>query len=508
MSLSRWHVGVLLAVALVVATSGLVYELLAGTLASYYIGSGVIGFSTTIGVYLFALGIGSWLSRRIADPVAPRFIAVEWTVALLGGAMAPAVELAFAWAEHAAVLLYVLLFVVGMLVGLEIPLLMRLLKHDLRFEDVVARVLAFDYLGALVGALAFALLLVPWLGTTRTSLALGLLNAVAGFAALAVLRAQLGPRATRRLGAQGLLVAAVLVAGLFGAARITRWAEAGTYAGVILWNERSAYQQITVTAAEGGVQLFLNGQLQVHSGDEYRYHEALVHPALALAHRRARALVLGGGDGLAVRELLRDPAIREVVLVELDPAVTSLARRLPALRELNGGALDDPRVRIVHDDAMVWLEARSSAAAPFDVVIADFPDPNDFATGKLYTTRFYRLVRRAMHDRSVLVVQATSPLHARRSFWCIERTIRDVGLHTRPYHVHVPSFGAWGFVLATPWPAPQPERLRVGGLRYLDEATLRAAFVFPPDMGPVPVEPNRLHDQMLVHYYAAEWGGG
>jgi spermidine synthase len=250
--------------------------------------------------------------------------------------------------------------------------------------------------------------------------------------------------------------------------------------------------------------LFLDNNLQFASADEYRYHEALVHPAFAAAPRHASVLVLGGGDGLAAREILRYRDVESVTLVDLDPEMTGLSRKVPWLHELNRGAFDDPRVHVVNDDAMVWLAEGGGHAGRFDVAVVDFPDPNNFALGKLYTARFYKLLRARLADDAVVVVQSTSPLVARRSFWCVARTLAAAGFVTRPYHALVPSFGEWGYVLAAPRAigpfAPLPK-----GLRYLTDEALPQLFVLSPDMTEVPVEVNHLNNQVLVHYYEEEW---
>ncbi|MEM1417902.1 MAG: polyamine aminopropyltransferase [Myxococcota bacterium] len=498
---------------LVIATSGLVYELLAGALASYVLGDSVTQFSTTIGVYLFAMGLGSYASRFVGEDVARRFLEVELACALIGGTSAPVLFFAFAYADSFAVVLYGLLLVIGCLVGLEIPLLMRILREQLDFRELVARVLTFDYVGALVASLLFALVLVPELGLTRTSLVFGLLNAGVAIAGTRILRPVLTPGDVWRVRVGGVLIAALLAAGLVRADALQVVNEQALYADPVVFAEQSPYQRLVVTRSRsGGTQLFLNGNLQFASADEYRYHEALVHPAFAALAERGlearRVLVLGGGDGLAVREILRYPSVEAVVLVDLDPAVTELARRLPALRALNGGSLDDARVEVVHDDAMVWLD-EGGAEAPFDVAIVDFPDPNNFSLGKLYTRRFYGLLAPALRPEGVAAVQSTSPLYARRSFWCIDATLRAAGLWTRPYHAAVPSFGEWGFSLVSPRPLDPPAALApslAGELRYLDAATLAGLFDFPRDMGPdpTPAAPNRLDEQRLVRLYERE----
>lgn len=490
---------------LVIATAGLVYELLAGAVATSVLGNSLRQYSTTIGVYLFAMGAGSYLSKYIETRVPERFVQVEYAVALVGGTQALLLFMAYGRSQLFPVLLYSSLLLIGALVGVEIPLLMRILREDLDFKELVAKVLAFDYLGALLGSLVFSVVLVEWLmmPLERIGLGFGLLNCVVGLMSIRVLRESLHPRTQRRLVVRGVLVAAVLLGAFTYSARLHLLGEQRFYPDRIIHAAQTAYQRMVLTASGNRLQLYLDGNLQFSSVDEYRYHEALVHPAMASAQQRSRVLVLGGGDGLAVRELLRYREVTQVTLVELDPGMTGLARTLPALVKLNGDALSDPRVQLVHDDAMVWLD--EGQRGPFDVVIVDFPDPNNFSLGKLYTTRFYHLLERAMHAQSVVVVQSTSPLFARRSFWCVERSMRAAGLHTAPFHVPVPSFGEWGYVLAMPQPFEPPEKLAITGLRYLDDAALAPLFIFPADMARVPGEVNRLNHQVLVQYYGDEW---
>ncbi len=491
----------LFAAVLLVSTCGLVYELAAGALASYVLGDSVTQFSLVIGLYLSAMGLGAWLSRFVEGQLARRFVDVELAVALVGGFSAPLLFLTFGRVAHFRPVLFALVVLVGTLVGLEIPLFLRILRERLEFKELVAKVLSVDYLGALVGSLLFPLLLVPRLGLVRSSLCIGLVNALVGLWTTWLLAEEIPglPWVRARCGATVLL----LVAGLAGADRLTSLAEESLFADPIVYSRQSAYQRIVVTAGRGSFQLFLDGNLQFSSLDEYRYHEALVHPAFAAAGRREEVLVLGGGDGLAVREILRHPEVRRVTLVDIDPAMTSLAVEVPLVRQLNRDALLDPRVEVVNDDAMAWLAALAPERR-FDLVVVDFPDPNTFAVGKLYTTRFYRLLRDHLAPDGAAAIQSTSPLLARTSFWCIVATLEGAGLFVRPYHAAVPSFGEWGFALARSRPFDVPSRL-LPGLRYLSDAVLPGLFEFGPDLARVPAEVNRLDNQILVHYYEAEW---
>lgn len=474
---------------------------MAGTLASYVLGDSVTQFSTVIGVYLSALGLGSWLSRHVRRGLARRFVEVEIAVALLGGASAPLLFLAFGYLpDFFRPALYGTVVVVGTLVGLEIPLVMRLLREVVDFKDLVAKVLTFDYLGALFASLLFPILLVPRLGLVRTSILFGLANAAVGLWSTWLFAPLMGAVADLRVKAVAVLLA--LTVGFAYAERLTDLAEEGLYADPVVLAKSTPYQRIVMTRHRDQFQLFLNGNLQFSSVDEYRYHEALVHPAFALRPRARRVVVLGGGDGLAVREVLRHPSVVEVVLVDLDPEMTRLAVENPLLRDLNRSSLLDPRVRVVNEDALIWLGREGSGL--FDLAYADFPDPHNFSLGKLYTTRFYGLLRSRLDPDGVAAVQSTSPLMARRSFWCITRTLEAAGFRVRPYHALVPSFGEWGFALAALRPFEVPAA-PPAGLRYLDAPTLASLFVLGPDMAPLDAEVNRLNSQALVRYYEEDW---
>ena len=487
---------------LVIASCGLVYELVAGTLASYVLGDSVMQFSTVIGVYLSALGLGSYLSRFVQRGLARRFVEIELAVALVGGFSAPLLFFAFSQLpQFFRPALYGLVMLIGTLVGLEIPLVMRILREAVDFKELVARVLTFDYIGALVASLLFPIFLVPELGLVRTSLLFGIANAGVGLWSTWIFEPLLGYANDLRIKAVVALV--ILTVGFGYGNRLTDFAEEELYADEIVYAKSTRYQRIVITRSRKSFQLFLNGSLQFSSTDEYRYHEALVHPALALRPQARRALVLGGGDGLAVRELLKHPGLREVVLVDLDPEVTRLARENPLLQELNEGSLSSPRVKVVNDDALIWL---SKGRDLFDVAFVDFPDPHNYSLGKLYTRHFYRLLKSRLGPEGVIAVQSTSPLMARRSFWCVANTIEAAGFSVHPYHALVPSFGEWGFVLGARQPVEPPTQ-PLPGLKYLDSATLASLFVIPPDMARLDTQVNRLNNQSLVHYYDEEWKG-
>ncbi|MEU4565983.1 polyamine aminopropyltransferase [Micromonospora sp. NPDC023956] len=512
----RWRLAraaVLLAV-FVCAACGLVYELALVALGSYLIGDTVGQASIVLGVMVFAMGVGALAAKPLQSRAAAAFALVELLLALLGGLSVLGLYAAFAWLDLYGPALVGTAFVLGLLIGAEIPLLMVLLQRirEQAAGSAVADLFAADYVGALLGGLAFPFLLIPVFGQLKGALVVGAVNAVAGVVlVVTVFRRELSRRAHVAITVGSVVVALCLSYAWVTARDFEVTARQQLYRDPVVHAERSRYQEIVLTRSVSEVgheasdlRLYLNGDLQFSSVDEYRYHEALVHPALRGA--RGEVLVLGAGDGLAVRELLRYPDVRRVTVVDLDPAVVALARSEPQLRRLNDDAFADPRVRVVHADAFGWLR---TAGDRFDVVVADLPDPDETATAKLYTVEFYSLVRAVLADTGRLVVQSGSPYFAPRSYWSIEASVRAAGFVTRPYHVDVPSFGDWGFVLAAPGSTPPVLELPadVPSLRFLDAGTLAAAGNFPADRRRVDVPASTLLQPKVLEYARVEWRG-
>jgi spermidine synthase len=487
----------------VVASCGLAYELIAGALSSYLLGDSVLQFSTIIGCYLFAMGVGAHFSKYVRDEdVLARFIDIELAVGLIGGLSAALLFMTFSWMSAPfRTLLYVLVFMVGALVGMEVPLVMRALNaRQTEFNELVSRVLTFDYLGALAVSLLFPLVLAPYLGLVRTGFLFGMLNVAVGFWTLHTFRHEL-----TRLGGRVLRASTVMVVLVFGFAlsdRMVQWGEHGLFGDEIVYSTTTPYQRLVITRWKDDLRLYINGNLQFSSRDEYRYHEALVHPALQALPWARSVLVLGGGDGLALREILRYPNIQHVTLVDLDPAMTAAFTTRPELAKLNGSAFSDPRVKVVNADAAIWLQ---NSTGMFDAAIIDFPDPSSFALGKLYSVPFYGMVKKHVAANGLVVVQSTSPFFAPHAYWTIDATLRDVGMKTWPYHAYVPSFGEWGFVLASPRQQYAPPTSYRLPMRFLNADTTREMFLFPPDMQRVEMEPNRLNTQSLVREFEQDW---
>jgi spermidine synthase len=500
----------LLAAVAVCAACGLIYELVLLTLSASLVGGGITQTSLIVAGFVAALGAGALLVKPFLHRSAATFVAVEILLGVVGGLSAVTLYVSFSFYGTSTAVLLVATAVIGVLVGAEVPLLMTLLQAGRDGIDaegsgrLLADLNAADYAGALLGGLLWPFLLLPLAGQVRGAALTGVVNLVAAaVVASLLLRRQMSSRARRAATAALLAAAALLGVLLVRASDIETTARQRLYDDPVVAAQRSGYQDIVVTERAGDVRLYLDGDLQFSSRDEHRYTESLVHPVLA--RDPERVLVLGGGDGLAAREVLRHPSVREVVQVELDPAVVRLART--RLAALNDGALDDPRVRVVTDDAFRWL--RTPAAAGFDAVVVDMPDPDTPVLGRLYSQEFYGLVSAALAPRGLVTVQAGSAYSTPAAFWRTIATLDAAGLAPVPYHVHVPSFGDWGFALAQAGTEPPELAMSASAppTRFLDGAVLDAAAVFPADRPRQDLAPSTLDRPLIVEDMRAGYSG-
>jgi spermidine synthase len=486
----------LLASIFIVSACAITYELLVGAVASYLLGNSVKQFSLTIGVFLASMGIGAYLSQWVRTRILERFIAVELCLSAIGGFSGWLLFAAFTYTDLYYLVMFGLIVVIGSLIGLELPLLTRYLRRFGTLRTSIARVFSLDYLGALVASVVFPLVLLPYLGVFRTSLAVGLLNAAVALATAWLFARTL--RGSRRLALAGAAIVLVLSVAAARARQVASQLEKELYQDTIIYSEESPYQRLVLTRHGDDLRLYLNGSLQFSSRDEYRYHESLVHPAMTAASSHGRVLVIGGGDGLGVREVLKHDGVETVVLVDLDPAVTRLAREHVALTQANGDSLADPRVELVHADGYQYLR---ESPERFGVVLVDLPDPQREELAKLYSVSFYHLVRQHLAPGGVAATQATSPLFSREAFWCIVASAEAAGLLAVPYHAYVPSFGDWGFVAMSERP------LHLGSLhidvptRFVESQLLATLTRFSPDTAPLDVDPSTLDRPIVLEYY-------
>jgi spermidine synthase len=488
----------LLLFVVVMTASGLTYQLLTAALVTSLAGDSVLAFSTIIGSYLFALGVGSFCSRYIREPFSMILVQTGYGVGFLGGLSTTMLWLLFAWGSGFYVGVYLLILAIGVLVGLQLPLVMRQLHSRLKFKELVSGVLALDYGGAVIVSVAFPLFLVPRLGLTYTALVFGILNvAVAlGYVFIFDREGRWAP-----LKWEGFVLLGVLLAATYSTASFHKITEQSLFPDPVIYAESTPYQRIVVTSSLFDTRLYLNNNLQFSSADEYRYHEALVIPSLRSVETPESVLILGGGDGLAAKLLLQDDRVQQITLVDLDPAVTQLFRENPALRTLNDDSLNSPKVTVINEDAFKWLE---SAAEGYDLILIDFPDPSSYSVAKLYTVYFYRLLGARLNQGGAVSVQCSSPLKARRTFWCIAKTLEAAGFQVRPYHAFVPSFGEWGYCLAQ---RDGQDEFRPASIpaQFVDDQILPTLFVLPQDMAEMDVVENTLFDQVLVRYFRQDW---
>lgn len=431
----------------IVSICGIVFEVLFGAIGSYILGDGVKQYTLIISLFLTGMGIGASISEKVTGNLVLSFIYIEYLVALIGGFSSLAMFTITAIGANGtdALFLYTITLIIGALTGVELPILIRKANEiGVTLERSTARVLFSDYAGGLIGGLLFVFFLRPQLGMIQSAFFVGCINLLVALVILFLFRKEIKRLAIHAI--VGIVIAVLLLVGLLFGQPLTLKLEERMYSDPIIHMEESTYQKIILTRQDEDLRLYLDGGLQFSSIDEHRYHEVLVHPAMSVSNQRNHVLVLGGGDGLAVREILKYDDVEEITVVDLDPAVVTLAKEHPLLKKLNQDAFHHEKVHIHKEDAFQFLESTKQF---YDVIIVDLPDPNNESINKLYTKEFYSLVRNHLHPWGTAMIQATSPVFAVEVYWTIHQTIQATGLHTLPLHVEVPSFGNWGFVLAS-----------------------------------------------------------
>lgn len=484
----------------VIATCGLIYELIAGTLASYLLGDSVLQFSTIIGTYLFAMGIGSYLSRFLKKNLIQWFIKIELLIGFIGGFTSVLLFTLFNFVVYFQLILYGLVGITGVLVGFEIPVLMRILKDKFEFNQLVSEVFTFDYIGALLASLIFPLFFVPQVGLIRTSLFFGLINVVVAIWVAYKFKSIINGFKYLIFIAWSVLI--LILVCFVMSKDIELWTENLAYNDKVILSQKSPYQKIIITRNNKDYKLFINGNLQFSTSDEYRYHEALVHPVISLSKNIDTILVLGGGDGLAVRELLKYKEIKKIFLVDLDPMMTDMFKQNILLKSINKNSLSHSIVEVINKDAFAWLHDNKRK---FNTIIIDFPDPSNYSLGKLYSLTFFKKLKESLHIGASVVIQSTSPWFARKSYWCVESTLQAAGFNTIPYHAYIPSFGEWGYIIGYTDTTFTNCRNMADSLQYINPILFEQMRYFPQDMSKCPVDINRLNNQILVHYFEKEW---
>ncbi len=519
---SRRQRRLLLVTAAISSSCSLAVELLLGTLASYLVGNQALSYGVAVGGFLAAMGLGAYLSRFIApdeqesdyyNQLKQAFIRLELGLAPLCAIAPLGLFTLFVVDGPFWLALFLATLILGTLSGMELPLLTRLLERDEGLKDALAGVLALDYVGALVGSLALPVLLLPWLGLFPSAVLIGAVQA-----GLVVAIGLTFPE-LKRWGRVGLALMIGLLLFLPIVVPLGDRLENSLYKAPVISRIQTPYQRIVLTRQGQDFRLFLDGNLQFSSLDEYRYHEALVHPALS-ANLRLRqvqtnsldsnqtplnpgqanarsVLMLGAGDGLALREVLKWKDVDRVVLIDLDQAIVDLARHHPFLVKANANSFADPRVKVIQGDAFIQAPELPDR---FDVILADFPDPDRPALAKLYAQGFYQRLLNRLAPDGIFVTQASSPFFAPRAFACIAATLQSLHLHTYPYLADIPSFGPWGFVLAARSPLTFDQLDLPVPTQFLTKTLIPTLFELPKDIVLDHVEVNRLAHPIIVKY--------
>lgn len=490
----------LLVTTLLISICSIIYELIISSMSTYLNGDSVKQYSITIGLYMSAMGIGSYLSKKIKNNLFKKFVFVELLTGILGGFSTLILFCANIYTNIYYLIMYLLIIGIGILVGLEIPILTRIIEeNNSNIRVNLANIFTFDYIGGLVGSIVFPLLLFPKLGFITTSLCVGTINILVSLIIIIKYKKYINNYKVSQILCISVLI--IIFLGLLCGDKITKSIESGLYRDDIIYSEQTMYQKIIITKHKDDFRLYLDGNLQFSSADEYRYHEALVHVPFLYTKKHDRVLILGGGDGLAAREILKYDDVKEIVLVDIDPKMTELCSTNKEICKLNENSLTNPKVKILNEDAYKFVETNQDK---FDVIIIDLPDPNNETLNKLYTNVFYNYVKANLTDTGVAVTQSTSPYYAKKSFWCINKTAKTQFENVVPYHIQVPTFGEWGFNLMYNGERNIDE-LKVN-TKYLTKENISNMFSFGADekYDMDKVEVNDMFKPCLIEYYNTE----
>lgn len=500
---SKRNKEILIIITFIIGLCSIIYELLVSTVSSYLLGDSVRQFSLIIGIYLASMGLGAFFSRFIHKDLILFFVYIELLLGLVGALSVPLCYYYFAYCDVNGYQFFVLflVFLIGVLTGFEIPLLTRIMSDDFGLRQNISNILTFDYLGALAATLLFPFFLIPMLGLYKSSLIFGLINIAVGLTTMFIYRDYIESRGNFRKAVYvfGTVLTIVLSFMVYKSnAYMEKW-ENSIYKFPVIYTENSPYQKISITQEPDAFRLYLNGAIQFSSRDEYRYHEALTHIPLQQLDSVHHVLLLGGGEGLAAREILKYEELKTLKIIELDPAVTKISKKLDLIRDLNQNALVDKRVQIIHEDAFAFLKDDFEF---YDAIIIDLPDPSNDGLARLYSSAFYKLCLSRLTRDGVVCTQATSPELSKNAFWCIESTVRHSGFtYTYPFHINIPSFGNWGFVMGKNNPKFVDTLRDDMAFEFLEAEMFDHMFYFPKDVRKSMNDINRLDKPILLDYY-------
>ena len=489
--------------------SGVVAEYILATLATYFLGNSVFQWTLIISLMLFCMGIGSRFTKYLTKNLFVWFIGIEFLLSLVVSYSALSSYRLAGYYDYNGVWIYGMAILTGILIGMELPLAVRLNDRYEALATNISNILEKDYYGSLFGGLFFAFVGLPYLGLTYTPFVLGTVNLLVAIGLLNIFPEVLAPRRRTMLNLVAVGVMSMMLWGVVNAEKIVLHGEQKKYLDKVVYSEQTAYQKIVLTAWKDHHWLYLNGNLQFSSFDEPLYHEVLVHPAVCLAKHPQNVLIMGGGDGCAARELLKYEAVEKIHIVDLDPAMTRLAKEHEILTSINEGALDNPRVTVTNADAFQFLKEDFNF---YDLIIVDLPDPRSIELSRLYSYEFYRLCYNHLRPNGVMITQAGSPYFASASYRCIDRTMAHAGFQTLPLHNQIITMGEWGWILGTKADTSTLQikhRLENIGLdsvptKWLNRSAINLITSFGKnyfDQGVDSIGINRIHTPILPKYY-------
>jgi spermidine synthase len=482
--------------------SGIVAEYILSTLASYFIGNAVLQFTLIVSIMLFSMGLGSRISKWFTKEVIFYFIITELVLSVLVSFSALIVYTTYSYGDVYWILIYLLSIFVGVLIGLEIPFATRINDSYESLRLNISSILEKDYFGSLIGGLFFAFVGLPYFGLTYTPFILGLLNLLISFYLFRVLDEYISKRKKRWLWVLYLIIFSVQMIGFVLAEPIVKYGEQKKYKDKIVFSKQTKYQKIILTEWQNWHSLYINGNQQLSTFDEFLYHEPMAHIPLLLQGHPKNILILGGGDGCLLREIWKYSNIESVDLVDLDPEMVRLGKEHPVFIEWNKNSMNDSRLKTYAEDGFQFVEKSKKS---YDIVMIDLPDPNSVDINKLYTKEFYRLLKSKVQANGFIITQAGSPYYATKAFYCIQKTMKAAGWNTLPMHNQVLTLGEWGWIVGSHFPLEKKQVVNLEpseNLKWLNKESLTQLVSFgKPLVDTSGIEVNTIFKPTLYQYY-------
>lgn len=488
--------------------SGIVAEYILSTLATNFLGDSVVQWSLILSVMLFSMGLGSSLSKYIEGNLLLKFIMLELGLSFLVSFSSLIAYTASSYTIYVGLIIYSLSIAIGFFIGLEIPLVIRLNNTFQSLKLNIASVMQADYFGSLVGGLFFVFVGLPYFGLTFTPFILGFVNFLVAMILYFITKKELDKKSKNKIKIASFFSLIILILGISFAKPIVLFGEQKKYSDKIIFEQQTTYQKIVITEWKNHHWLYINGNLQLSTLDEDKYHEVLVHPLMQLSKYPQNILVFGGGDGCAVRELLKYPEVERITLVDLDPVMTQIGKELPVLTSLNENALSDEKVTVINQDGYYFLDKTHDF---FDVIIIDLPDPKSADLGRLYSYEFYKLCNKHLRDNGLLITQAGSPYYNTKAYNCIDLTMQEAGFGTVKLHNQILTLGEWGWVLGAKKMTSDQIKNEVKKLefnevktKWINNEAMQMITSFGKNIyfkDSTTVEINRIHNPVLYKYY-------